>query len=72
MEAQGLPPAEQYALVTNSIGTKTASVTVQDNVGNPNSSRCSYTVGYNFSGLLRPGRPAEHDERVQGGPGDPA
>ncbi len=50
----GVTPSGTVPLVTSSIGSKTASVTVQDNVGNSNSSSCGYTVGYSFSGFFAP------------------
>jgi hypothetical protein len=50
----GVTPSGTVALATNSIGSKTANVTVQDAVGNPSSSSCNYTVGYNFVGFSAP------------------
>lgn len=50
----GVTPTGAVPLVTNTIGSKTANVTVQDNVGNPGSSSCGYTVGYSFSGFFAP------------------
>jgi hypothetical protein len=50
----GVTPSGTVPLVTNSIGSKTANVTVQDNVGNAGSSSCGYTVGYSFSGFFAP------------------
>jgi hypothetical protein len=50
----GVTPSGAVALVTSSIGTKTANVTVQDNVGNSSSASCNYTVGYNFAGFFAP------------------
>ena len=50
----GVTPSGSVPLATNSIGSKTASVTVHDDVGNSNSSSCSYTVGYSFSGFSAP------------------
>jgi hypothetical protein len=50
----GVTPSGTVALATNSIGPKTANVTVQDAVGNSNSSSCNYTVGYNFAGFSAP------------------
>jgi hypothetical protein len=50
----GVTPSGTVPLATNSIGSKTASVTVLDNVGNSNSSNCNYTVGYNFAGFSAP------------------
>jgi hypothetical protein len=50
----GVTPSGTVALVTSSIGSKTANVTVQDNVGNSSSASCNYTVGYNFAGFFAP------------------
>jgi hypothetical protein len=51
----GVTPSGTVALVTSSIGTKTATVTVQDNVGNTSTAAsCNYTVGYNFAGFSAP------------------
>jgi hypothetical protein len=51
----GVTPSGTVALVTSSIGTKTATVTVEDNVHNPSAlASCSYTVGYNFAGFSAP------------------
>jgi hypothetical protein len=50
----GVTPSGTVPLVTNSIGPKTASVTVQDGVGNSSSSSCGYTVGYSFAGFFAP------------------
>jgi hypothetical protein len=50
----GVTPSGTVALVTSSIGSKTANVTVQDNVGNSSSASCNYTVGYNLAGFFAP------------------
>jgi Bacterial Ig-like domain len=48
------PDHGTVSLVTSSIGPKTASITVHDNVNNSNSSSCGYSVAYNFSGFFAP------------------
>jgi hypothetical protein len=51
----GVTPSGTVALVTSSIGTKTASVSVEDAVHNASTlASCSYTVGYNFAGFSAP------------------
>ena len=39
---------------TSSAGSKSVSITGADNAGNTNSASCSYTVGFNFTGLFAP------------------
>jgi hypothetical protein len=50
----GVAPDGTVSLVTTSIGSKTASATVQDNVGNSTTASCNYTVAYNFAGFSAP------------------
>ena len=56
----GVTASGSVALVTNSIGSKTANVTVHDGVGNPASAAAAAPSGIDFSGFLCSGRPADH------------
>jgi protein involved in ribonucleotide reduction len=50
----GVTPAGDITLVTSSIGSKTATVTMQDAVGNSSTDSCGYTVAYTFAGFFAP------------------
>lgn len=50
----GVAPSGNVSLVTNSIGSHTASATVQDAVGNSSTDSCGYTVAYTFAGFFAP------------------
>ena len=50
----GVTPAGDVALVTSSIGSHEANVTVQDGVGNSSTDSCDYMVAYTFAGFFAP------------------
>ena len=50
----GVTPAGDVALVTSSIGSHEANVTVQDGVGNSTTDSCDYMVAYTFAGFFAP------------------
>src|SRR5215211_44368 len=47
-------PSGQVTLDTNTVGSKTKTITLDDKVGHTKSATCNYSVSYGFSGFLQP------------------